>query len=83
MSVSSTFLPGFDQETASTRRSLERVPTDKGEWRPHPESFPLGHLAQLFDRHGAGARAAIAVIRRVDPAAVARRGEPWIRPFRS
>jgi uncharacterized damage-inducible protein DinB len=32
---------------ASTRRLLERVPTEKGEWKPHPKSFPLGHLALL------------------------------------
>ena len=37
----------FDQEMAATRRLLERVPTEKGPWRPHPKSFPLGHLAQL------------------------------------
>ena len=37
----------FDQEMASTRRLLERVPTDKGQWKPHPKSFALGHLAQL------------------------------------
>jgi uncharacterized damage-inducible protein DinB len=32
---------------ASTRRLLERVPGDKGQWKPHDKSFPLGHLAQL------------------------------------
>jgi len=32
---------------ATTRRLLERVPTDKGKWKPHPKSFPLGHLTQL------------------------------------
>jgi uncharacterized damage-inducible protein DinB len=32
---------------ATTRRLLERVPSDKGKWKPHPKSFPLGHLAQL------------------------------------
>jgi uncharacterized damage-inducible protein DinB len=32
---------------ATTRRLLERVPTEKGEWKPHQKSFPLGHLAQL------------------------------------
>jgi uncharacterized damage-inducible protein DinB len=47
MSIGSSMLPEFDQEMATTRRLLERVPTDKGEWRPHPKSFPLGHLAQL------------------------------------
>lgn len=37
----------FDQEMASTRRLLERVPTERGPWKPHAKSFPLGHLAQL------------------------------------
>ena len=40
-------LKEFDQEMASTRRLLERVPTEKGRWKPHEKSFPLGHLAQL------------------------------------
>jgi len=40
-------LSEFDQEMATTRRLLERVPDDKGPWKPHEKSFPLGHLAQL------------------------------------
>jgi uncharacterized damage-inducible protein DinB len=40
-------LKEFDQEMASTRRLLERVPTEKGRWKPHEKSFALGHLAQL------------------------------------
>ncbi len=40
-------LSEFDKEMASTRRLLERVPDDNGEWKPHEKSFPLGHLAQL------------------------------------
>jgi uncharacterized damage-inducible protein DinB len=47
MTIAETFLPEFDQEMATTRRLLERVPSDKGKWKPHPKSFPLGHLAQL------------------------------------
>jgi len=47
MSFAETFLPEFEQEMASTRRLLERVPDAKGTWKPHPKSFPLGHLAQL------------------------------------
>lgn len=47
MSIGSSMLPEFDQEMATTRRLLERVPTDKGEWKPHPKSFALAHLAQL------------------------------------
>jgi uncharacterized damage-inducible protein DinB len=40
-------LDEFEQEMATTRRLLERVPDDKGPWKPHEKSFPLGHLAQL------------------------------------
>jgi uncharacterized damage-inducible protein DinB len=47
MSIAREMIPEFDQEMATTRRLLERVPTEQGEWRPHPRSFPLGHLAQL------------------------------------
>lgn len=47
MSIGQSLLAEFDLEMASTRRLLERVPSDKGQWKPHPKSFPLGHLAQL------------------------------------
>src|SRR3954468_19858723 len=47
MSISETLLPEFEQEMTTTRKLLERVPTDKGKWKPHPKSFSLGHLAQL------------------------------------
>ncbi len=47
MTIAETLLPEFDLEMATTRRVLERVPTDKGQWKPHPKSFSLGHLAQL------------------------------------
>ena len=40
-------LDEFDYEMDATRRLLERVPTEQGEWKPHEKSFPLGHLAQL------------------------------------
>lgn len=43
-------LEEFDQEMVTTRRLLERVPSDKGTWKPHEKSFPLGHLAQLVAR---------------------------------
>src|SRR5262245_28275418 len=48
MSIAETMLPEFDQEMAATRRVIERVPTDKGTWKPHAKSFALGHLAQLL-----------------------------------
>jgi uncharacterized damage-inducible protein DinB len=37
----------FDTEMAATRRLIERVPSDKGTWKPHEKSFALGHLALL------------------------------------
>ena len=42
-----SFLEEFDAEMASTRRVLERVPSDKPDWKPHPKSFSLAHLTQL------------------------------------
>lgn len=47
MSVAESILPEFDLEMATTRKVLERIPTDKGPWKPHPKSFSIGHLAQL------------------------------------
>jgi len=47
MSLAGALLPEFEQEMATTRRLLERVPSDRGEWKPHAKSFSLGHLAQL------------------------------------
>ena len=47
MTIAQTLLPEFDLEMATTRRVIERVPTEKGQWKPHPKSFSLGHLTQL------------------------------------
>jgi hypothetical protein len=47
MSMPAIPLKEFDQEMASTRKLLERVPTEKGRWKPHEKSFALGHLVQL------------------------------------
>lgn len=38
-------LQEIDQEAATTRRVLERVPADKLTWKPHPKSMSLGTLA--------------------------------------
>ena len=47
MSLADALLPEFDQEMATTRRVLERVPNDKADWKPHAKSFSMAHLAQL------------------------------------
>lgn len=45
MPMRDMLLPEYDQEIATTRRYLERVPADRADWRPHPKSMPLGQLA--------------------------------------
>jgi hypothetical protein len=45
MAERDSLLPEFDQETAATRRVLERVPDAALEWRPHAKSFNMGELA--------------------------------------
>lgn len=48
MRIADTLLPEFDQEMATTRRVIERVPDDNPDWRPHQKSFSVAHLAQLL-----------------------------------
>jgi uncharacterized damage-inducible protein DinB len=45
MAISDALLPEFDQEVASTRKTLERVPDGKFDWKPHPKSGSMGWLA--------------------------------------
>ena len=45
MSATAAFLQEFEQECKTTRRVLERVPSDKLSWKPHAKSMSLGHLA--------------------------------------
>ena len=45
MSLSGALLPEFDHEMANTRKTLERVPDDKFDWKPHQKSFSMGGLA--------------------------------------
>jgi uncharacterized damage-inducible protein DinB len=40
-----SMLHEFREETAITKRVLERVPADKLAWKPHPKSMSLGQLA--------------------------------------
>jgi uncharacterized damage-inducible protein DinB len=45
MSATAALIQEFDQECQTTRRVLERVPSDKMGWRPHAKSMSLGQLA--------------------------------------
>ena len=39
------FLKELDEAAATTRKMLERVPTDKFDWQPHPKSMTVKRLA--------------------------------------
>ena len=50
MTIARDFLAELGYELPATRTVLERVPGDKGRWKPHPKSSALGHLAQLVSQ---------------------------------
>ena len=45
MALNEILLAEFNQEAASTRLLLERVPAKDAAWKPHPKSTSLGALA--------------------------------------
>ena len=45
MGLSQSLLPEFDNEMAGTRKTLERVPYEKFDWKPHEKSTAMGGLA--------------------------------------
>jgi len=53
MAISDALLAEFDQETANTRKALERIPDDKLAYKPHAKSPNMawlgGHLANIMN----------------------------------
>jgi len=51
MGIAASILPEFDQEMAGTRKTLERIPDDKLNWKAHPKFNTIGwvaaHLAEM------------------------------------
>lgn len=45
MTIAEILLLDFDKEISNTRRTLERVPDDKGDWKCHDKSMAFGKLA--------------------------------------
>ena len=45
MKIIDGLLAELEQEAATTRRVLERIPQEHLAWRPHPKSLSLGQLA--------------------------------------
>jgi uncharacterized damage-inducible protein DinB len=50
MKMTELFLAELEEEVASTRRTLERVPDGRYDWKPHEKSMTLGYLAELVAR---------------------------------
>jgi uncharacterized damage-inducible protein DinB len=47
MKITDLLLAELDREAVGIRKTLERVPEGKNDWKPHPKSMPLGSLAAL------------------------------------
>jgi len=45
MPINELLLHEFDREMSSTRKTLERVPAEKWDWKPHERSGSLGWMA--------------------------------------
>ena len=45
MAIADALIGEFEQEAATTRRVLERVPADRLSWKPHEKSMSLAELA--------------------------------------
>src|SRR5215813_10277907 len=53
MAISDALRAELKQETATTRKLLERVPEDEFDWKPHEKSMGLGRLAaHVVELHG-------------------------------
>jgi uncharacterized damage-inducible protein DinB len=45
--ISKLLMEELDREAAGIRKTLERVPEGKNDWKPHERSMPLGALATI------------------------------------
>ena len=50
MKINEMILAQIEREAPGTRKTLERVPVAKNDWKPHPKSMSLGSLAGLVAR---------------------------------
>jgi uncharacterized damage-inducible protein DinB len=50
MKMTDLFLAELEREAAATRRTLERVPDGRYDWKPHEKSMTFGYLAELVAR---------------------------------
>ncbi len=54
MAIAQSILPEFDHEMAGTRKTLERVPDDKLDWKAHPKCNSIGWVGGIWPKYRAG-----------------------------
>jgi hypothetical protein len=47
MQITKLLLAELDREAVGIRKTLERVPEGRNDWKPHDRSMPLGSLATI------------------------------------
>ena len=47
MRLTELLLAELDREAVGIRKTLERLPEGKNDWKPHERSMPLGYLATI------------------------------------
>jgi uncharacterized damage-inducible protein DinB len=47
MELKELYLAQLNREAEATRKTIERVPEGRNDWKPHGRSMPLGYLAAL------------------------------------
>jgi len=47
MKITGLLLAELDREAVGIRKTLQRVPEGKNDWKPHEKSMPLGYLATI------------------------------------
>jgi hypothetical protein len=47
MKITELLLAELDREAVGIRKTLQRVPEGKNDWKPHEKSMPLGSLATI------------------------------------
>ncbi|HYH46745.1 MAG TPA: DinB family protein [Thermoanaerobaculia bacterium] len=75
--VTELLLAELEREGAGTRRTLERVPEGRNDWKPHEKSMDLGYLSGLLATMPAWIKAIV----RQDSLDLAKPGEFQSKPF--